>query len=61
MILVIFLRFLNFGPFFGLFLGTLGEKSKHKKVAPGNSLNATTLMPLYAHFFLLQELVLILF
>merc|ERR1712127_564863 len=39
MILVIFRRFLNFGPFFGPFLGTLVENSKHKKVAPGNSLN----------------------
>ena len=39
MILVIFWRFLNFGPFFGPFLGTLVENSKHKKVAPGNSLN----------------------
>ena len=38
-ILVIFRRFLNFGPFFGPFLGTLVENSKHKKVAPGNSLN----------------------
>merc|ERR1712127_1101552 len=39
MILVIFLRFLNVGPFFGPFLGTLVENSKYKKVAPGNSLN----------------------
>ena len=36
MILVIFRRFLNFGPFFGPFLGTLVENSKNKKVAPGN-------------------------
>ena len=32
--------FFNIGPFFGPFLGTLVENSKHKKnVAPGNSLN----------------------
>ena len=39
MILVIFRRFLIFGPFFGPFLGTLVENSKLKKVAPDNSLN----------------------
>merc|ERR1712127_885597 len=39
MILVIFRRFLNFGPFFWAVLGTQVENSKHKKVAPGNSLN----------------------
>ena len=39
MILVIFRRFVNFGPFFGLFLGTVVENTKHKIVAPGNSLN----------------------
>ena len=39
MILVIFRRFLNLGPFFGPFLGTVVENSKHKRVAPGNSLN----------------------
>ena len=38
-VLVIFLRFLYFGPFFGPFLGTLVENAKHKKVAPCNSLN----------------------
>ena len=31
--------FFNFGPFFGPFLGTVVEISKHKKVAPGNYLN----------------------
>ena len=30
MVFVIFRRFLNFGPFFGPFLGTLVENSKHK-------------------------------
>ena len=35
MVLVIFWRFLNFGPF----LGTVGENVKHKRVAPGISLN----------------------
>ena len=34
MILVIFRRFLNFGPFFGPFLGTLVKNAKHKKFAP---------------------------
>ena len=38
-ILVIFRRFLNFGLFFGPFLGTLVENSKHKRVAPGNFFN----------------------
>ena len=37
MVLVIFQRFLNFGPFFGPFLGTVVENSKHKRVVPGNS------------------------
>ena len=37
MVLVIFRRFLNFGPFFGPFLGTLVENAKLKRVAPGNS------------------------
>ena len=45
MILVIFRCFLNFGPFFGPFLGTLVENSKHKKVAPGNSLNLSQKNP----------------
>ena len=31
--------FLNFGPFFGPFLGTVVENSRDKKVAPGNSIN----------------------
>ena len=39
MVLVIFRRFLNFGPFFGPFLGTVVESSKQKRFAPGNSLN----------------------
>ena len=34
-----FSAFLNFGPFFGPFLGTVVENAKHKRVAPGNSLN----------------------
>ena len=38
MVLVIFWHFLNFGPFFGLFLGILVENAK-KRVAHGNSLN----------------------
>ena len=38
MVVVIFRRFLNFGPFFGQFLGTVVENAKHKKVAPGNSI-----------------------
>ena len=38
MVLVIFLRFLNFGLFFGPFLGTEVKNAKLKKVAPGNSL-----------------------
>ena len=42
MVLVIFWRFLNFGPFFGPFLGTVVENSKHKRVAPGNFLNFPT-------------------
>ena len=39
MVLVIFWYFLNFGPFFGPFLGTIVENAKHKRVAPGTSLN----------------------
>ena len=31
-----FWRFLNFGPFFGPFLGTVVENAKSKRVAPGN-------------------------
>ena len=36
--LVIFRRFLNFGPIFVPFLGTTVKNAKHKKGAPGNSL-----------------------
>ena len=36
--LVIFRHFLNFGSFFGPFLGTVVKNAKHRKVAPGNSL-----------------------
>ena len=39
MVLLIFPRFLSFGPFFEPFLGTVLEITKHKRVAPGNSLN----------------------
>ena len=39
MVLVIFRCFLNFGLFFGPFLGTVVENAQHKRVAPGNSLN----------------------
>ena len=39
MVLVIFWCFLNFGPFFGPFLGTVVENSKNKRVAPGNFFN----------------------
>ena len=46
MILVIFRRFLNFGPFFGPFLGTLVENAKSKRVAPGNSLNFPKILTL---------------
>ena len=37
--LVIFRRFLNFGPFFGPFSGTAVENARHKKVAPDINLN----------------------
>ena len=39
MVLVIFRRFFNFGPFFWPFLGTVVENAETKRVAPGNSLN----------------------
>ena len=36
MVLVIFHRYFNFGPFFGPFLGTLVENAKKGRVAPGD-------------------------
>ena len=37
--LVIFRCFLNFGPFFEPFLGTVVKNTKHEKIAPGIDLN----------------------
>ena len=45
MVLVIFRRFFNFELFFGPFLGTLVENSKHKKVAPGKIPNIDIWVP----------------
>ena len=44
MVLVIFRRFVNFGPFFEPLLGTVVENAKHKRVAPGNSLKILALI-----------------
>ena len=37
--MVLFRCFLNFGPLFGPFLGTIVENTKHEKVVSGNYLN----------------------